>query len=62
MGLFDFLFEKPKPNKEDFHSVSEAPRFRANGSGTRTSFEDWNCGDSPDNISSLDRHNENDYF
>lgn len=48
---------------EDYRSVAEDRRFRANGSGNWTSREDWDCGptDNYDGMSGWDSYEENDF-
>ena len=48
---------------EDYRSVAEDRRFRANDSGNWTSREDWDCGptDNYDGMSGWDSYEENDF-
>ena len=48
---------------EDYRSVAEDRRFRADGSGNWTSREDWDCGptDNYDGMSGWDSYEENDF-
>ena len=64
MGLFDFLFDDSSNqfNGEDYRSISESRRHRAQGSGNWTSREDWDCGDYyNDGMSGFDSYEDNDF-
>lgn len=65
MALFDFLFgsdERSNLDIEDYRSVAEDRRFRAQGSGNWTDREDWDCGDpSDDGMSGFDIYEDNDF-
>ena len=64
MGLFDFLFDDSSNqfNGEDYRSISESRRHRAQGTGNWTSREDWDCGDyDDDGMSGFDSYYDNDF-
>ena len=64
MGLLDFLFRDSVSSfdAEDFRSMGEDRRHRANGSGNWTSREDWDCGDyHSDGMSGWDSYEDNDF-
>lgn len=67
MALFDFLFgsdEHSGFNTEDYCSVSEDRRFRAQDSGNWTSREDWDCDpidEDYDGMSGFDSYEDNDF-
>ena len=63
MGLFDFLFGGSESSfgSENFRSIHEDRRHRAQSSGNWTSREDWECGDyDSDGMSSWDSYEDND--
>jgi len=65
MGLFDFLFgsgESSSYNPEDWRSVAEDRRHRAQGSSNWTSREDWDCDSrESDGMDGFDNYEENDF-
>lgn len=65
MALFDFLFgsdESSSYNPEDWRSVSEDRRHRAQGSSNWTSREDWDYDSHDrDGMSGFDSYEDNDF-
>ena len=65
MGLLDFLLggeDYDRYDREDWRSVAENRRHRAQGSSNWTSREDWNCGEyDRDGMSGFDAYEENDF-
>lgn len=69
MGLFDFLFgpsTDPDFDIEDYRSIHEDRRHRAEGSSNWTDREDWDCDpidedDDLDYMDGFDIYDDNDF-
>jgi hypothetical protein len=61
-GASNHGYNSSSGNIEDYRSVAESRRHRAQGSGNWTSRDDWNCGPADnDGMAGWDSYEENDF-